>query len=91
MVRLVPSSRVTDLAPNRLPGRLVDRQLEDIGPGVMADDVEIEPGLDDFGQVEVGDQHLFTVKHRSGQHVAQRADDHAAAAAHHLGLIGQLP
>ncbi len=39
---------------HRRPWGLIDRQAKDIGPGVVADHIEIESRLDDLGQVDLG-------------------------------------
>src|SRR5512136_2324622 len=74
----------------RRRGPLVDRELEHVGPGVMAGDVEIEPAARDLAHVQVSHHDVLAVVERSGQQRPQWGDDGAAAAAHDLRLAGQV-
>jgi hypothetical protein len=64
MVLLARRSSDIDRAVNPIPypkRRLVDRQLEDVGPRIVADGVEIETGGGNLGKVEVGYQDRFAI------------------------------
>src|ERR1035441_10313200 len=63
-------------------------QVEDVRPCVVSDGVEVEPGADDLIGVDVGGEDAGLVIQRAGEYVAQRADDHASAAAHHGAGVG---
>src|SRR5262249_9532183 len=63
---------------------------EDIGAGVVADRVEVELGSGDGVEVEVGVEDAFLAEEGSGEVVAERGDDGAAAPAHFFGLLFQV-
>src|SRR5260221_14674142 len=60
-------------------GARVDVELEDIGAGVVADDVEVELATDDLGAVDFGDEDDFVFEVRAGEEIAEWVDDTTAA------------
>jgi hypothetical protein len=63
------------LRDDRAPRTLVDREAEDVGPGVVAHDVEVVLALGDLPEVEVGAQDRFALGVRAGEDLAERRDD----------------
>ena len=73
-----------------MPRRLVHGQGEDVRPGVVADRVEVEVPAIEVGEVELREQDALTVAQRSGEDLAQRRDDRAAAVDQHGVVLGQV-
>src|SRR4051812_4562493 len=66
--------------PSPLPvRRLVDGQLEDVRPVIMADRIEIVARADDVAGVDRRGQEAGLALQRPGEYFAERADDHRAA------------
>src|SRR5262245_30743342 len=59
---------------------LLDLKPEYIGTRVVSRYVEVELALRYFAGIDVGGEDTFAVAVRSGQHLAERSDDRAAAA-----------
>ena len=68
----------------RLHRLFVDLQPEHITPSVMANHIEIELGMRQIGQVEVGAQNALLAILRPGQYLTERPDDAASASNEHL-------
>ncbi|WSA80405.1 hypothetical protein OG930_35175 [Streptomyces sp. NBC_01799] len=51
---------------------------EDVGAGVVAGGVEVEAGPGQVVEVEFGGQEALAIAQRTGQHLAERADDGGA-------------
>ena len=70
--------------------RGVDGELEHIGARVVPHGVEVHLGARNVVEVDLGGEQRVLAIHRPGQHLAQRADDAAAAAhQHRFGRLGQ--
>lgn len=57
-------------------------ELEDVGPRVVTDDIEVELAPGDFGKVDVGIKDRLPAEVRSCENLAERVDDRTAAAHH---------
>src|ERR1022692_3429171 len=75
---------------HRLHRLFVDFEPEHIGPGVVADHIEIELGTRQIGQIEIGAQDALLAIFRPGQYLSQRPDDAASATNERL-LRGREP
>ena len=53
----------------------VDAQPEDVGPGVVPGDVEVELAPDDLVEIELGGDERLAAASRGGQDLAERIDD----------------
>ena len=61
-----------------LCGSLVDAELEDVGAGIVADDVEVELAARDVAQVEVRAEDAFFAQQRARHRLAERTVDRGA-------------
>ena len=64
---------------HRLHRHLVDFQPEHIGPGIVADNIEVELGTGQIGHIKFGGQDALLAVFRPRQHLSQRPDDAASA------------
>src|SRR4029450_5150894 len=65
--------------PYRNRGLLVHRELKDVWAGVVAHDVEVEFPANDVVEVDIGRENRFLVVDRTGNELAQRTHNAAAA------------
>src|SRR5271157_2102432 len=69
-------------------GLFVHVELENVGPRVMADNIQVVLATDDLSAIDLGEQNRLAFKVRSGKKIAKRIDDATAAARHHrIGII----
>ena len=61
---------------------LVQVELEDIWPCIMANNIQIEFSPDDLSAINLGDQNSFAFHIRSHEEITKRINDAAPAAIH---------
>src|SRR4029453_10295691 len=68
---------------NRPHRGFVDRQLEHVRPAVVADDIKVELGAGNFGEVKFCNKNRLAIEIRAGEDLAQGTDNRTPASHQH--------
>src|SRR5216683_783334 len=79
--RFFVARRLAAMNGHRLIRLLVDVELKDIRPGIVAHNIQVVLASDDLGAIDLGDQNSFAVRVGSGKKIAEGIDNTTATAA----------